>query len=97
MNYIVYAKILVNLEASLESEITSATELFMGLLVCSHCMHFQVVHCLKSLITFETLQPPDNGVSPLSVELERVFMFEGSAADDALVWFWLDRCPDLGG
>ena len=60
MNYIVYTKILVNLEASLESEITSTTELFMGLLVCSHRVHFQVVHCLKRLITFETLQPPDN-------------------------------------
>ena len=82
-----YKIILANLEASFESEITSATGLFTGFLVCCHGMHLQVVHCLKCLITFETLELPDNRVVPLSVELEGVFMFEGFAADDTLVWF----------
>ena len=94
MIHIVDNQILANLEASLESEIASATGLFAGLLVCRHRVHFQVVHCLKGLITFETLELPDNGVGPLSVELEGVFMLEGSAADDTLVWFCLAH---LGG
>ena len=80
--------------ASIESEITSATVLFTGFLVCRHRVHLQVVHRLKCLITFETLELPDNGVGPLSVELEGVLMFEGSAADDTLVWF---RHINLGG
>jgi len=79
--------VLAHLKAFLESEITSATELFIGFLVCRHRVHLQVVHRLKCLITFETLELPDNGVGPLSVELEGVLMFEGSAADDTLVWF----------
>jgi len=86
--------VLARLEASLESEITPATVLFTGFLVRRHRVHLQVVHRLKCLITFETLELPDNGVGPLSVELEGVFILEGSAADDTLVWFSYNH---LGG
>ena len=75
------------------SEITPTTELLTGFLVCCHYVHLQVVHCLKCLITFETLELPDNGVGPLSVQLEGVLIFEGSAADDTLVRFC---CTYLG-
>ena len=55
--------------------------------MCCHYVHLQVVHCLKCLITFETLELPDNGVGPLSVQLEGVLISEGSGADDTLERF----------
>ena len=52
-----------------------------------HCVHFQVVHRLKGLVTFEALELPHNGVGPLPVQLHRGLVLEGSAANDTLVWF----------
>ena len=49
----------------------------------------ETLHSLKVLITFETLEPPDNRVFPLAVRMERLLMLEADAADDALIWFLL--------
>jgi len=49
----------------------------------------ETLHSLKVLITFETLEPPDNRVFLLAVGVERLLMLEADAADDALVRFLL--------
>ena len=49
----------------------------------------KTLHSLKILITFETLEPPDNRVFPLAVRMERLLVLEADAADDALVRFLL--------
>ena len=49
----------------------------------------KTLHSLKVLITFETLEAPDNRVFLLAVGVERLLMLEADAADDALVRFLL--------
>ena len=75
-------------QSSPDFEITSKIDPLLP--VVSHpCMLSETLHSLKVLITFETLEPPDNRVFLLAVGVERLLMLEADAADDALVRFLL--------